>query len=32
MRQRAWPLIDMLERTAHSGPKANIIWEAAADF
>lgn len=32
MRQRAWPLIDMLERTARSGPKANIIWEAAADF
>ena len=29
---RAWPLIDMLERTARSGPKANIVWEAAADF
>ena len=32
LRQRAWPLIDMLERTARSGPKANIVWEAAADF
>ncbi len=32
LRQRAWPLIDMLERTARSGPKAHIIWEAAADF
>lgn len=32
LRQRAWPLIDMLERTAVSGPKANIVWEAAADF
>ena len=30
--QRAWPLIDMLERTAKSGPEAHIIWEAAADF
>jgi hypothetical protein len=30
--QRAWPLIDMLERTGKAGPKANIIWEAAADF
>lgn len=32
LRQRAWPLIDMLERTAKSGPKAHIIWEAASDF
>lgn len=32
MSQRAWPLIDMLERTSKGGPKANIIWEAAADF
>lgn len=32
LRQRAWPLIDMLERTARSGPKANVVWEAAADF
>jgi len=30
--QRAWPLIDMLERTSKAGPKANIVWEAAADF
>jgi hypothetical protein len=32
MGQRAWPLIDMLERTGKGGPKANIVWEAAADF
>lgn len=31
-RQRAWPLIDMLERTAKAGPDANIVWEAAAPF
>lgn len=30
--QRAWPLIDMLDRTARGGPKANIVWTAAADF
>lgn len=30
--QRAWPLIDMLERTGRSGPEAHIIWEAASDF
>lgn len=30
--QRAWPLIDMLERTSRGGPKANIVWEAASDF
>lgn len=30
--QRAWPLIDMLERTARSGKEAHIVWEAAADF
>jgi ABC-type amino acid transport substrate-binding protein len=29
---RAWPLIDMLERTARGGLHANIVWEAAADF
>jgi hypothetical protein len=29
---RAWPLIDMLERSAKGGTKANIVWEAAADF
>lgn len=32
LRQRAWPLIDMLERTGRSGDEANIVWEAAADF
>lgn len=30
--QRAWPLIDMLERTARGDAKANIVWDAAADF
>jgi hypothetical protein len=30
--QRAWPLIDMLERTASTGPDAHIIWEADKDF
>lgn len=30
--QRAWPLIDMLERTGKAGPDAYIVWEAAADF
>ena len=30
--QRAWPLIDMLERTAAGGKRANIIWEAPRDF
>ncbi|MGE5472192.1 MAG: DUF1840 domain-containing protein [Bacteroidota bacterium] len=29
---RAWPFIDMLERTGRAGPKANIIWEAPVDF
>ena len=32
LRQRAWPFIDMLERTGRSGEKANILWEAAKDF
>lgn len=32
LRQRAWPLIDMLERTARAGNSARIIWEASADF
>lgn len=32
LRQRAWPLLDMLERTGHSGPDAYVTWEAAADF
>ncbi len=31
-RSRAWPLIDMLERTAKSGAKANIVWQAVSDF
>lgn len=30
--QRAWPFIDMLERTAAGGQRANIIWEAPRDF
>ncbi len=30
--QRAWPLIDMLERTAKAGKDAHITWEAATDF
>lgn len=30
--QRAWPLMDMLERTARAGDKSHIVWEAAADF
>lgn len=29
---RAWPFIDMLERTGGAGEEANIVWEAAADF
>lgn len=32
MGQRAWPLIDMLERSSRGGAKANIVWEAAHDF
>lgn len=32
LRQRAWPLIDMLERTASAGPDASIVWEAKEDF
>lgn len=32
LRQRAWPLIDMLERTSRGGSEANIVWEAAGDF
>lgn len=30
--QRAWTLIDMLERTSRAGPKATIIWEAPQAF
>lgn len=29
---RAWPLIEMLERSAKGGKKANVVWTAAADF
>lgn len=29
---RAWPLLDMLERTARGGGDAYVIWEAAQDF
>lgn len=32
MGQRAWPFIDMLERSSRGGAKANIVWEAASDF
>lgn len=32
MGARAWPLIDMLERTSQGGAKANIVWEATAPF
>lgn len=30
--QRAWPLLDALERTAKAGPEASILWEATSDF
>ena len=30
--QRAWPLLDALERTAKAGPDAIILWSASADF
>lgn len=30
--QRAWPLIDMLDRTSRGGARANIVWEASAAF
>lgn len=31
--QRAWPLMDMLQRTARArGDEPNIVWEAAQDF
>lgn len=29
---RAWPLVDMLERTARGGPRANIVWQAPSAF
>lgn len=30
--QRAWPLIDALERTSRAGSDASIVWQAAKDF
>ncbi|MDD2885452.1 MAG: DUF1840 domain-containing protein [Dechloromonas sp.] len=30
--QRAWPLLDMLERTARCGAEAHVVWQAAKDF
>lgn len=30
--RRAWPFIEMLERTARGGERANILWEAPKDF
>lgn len=30
--RRAWPLLDMLERTAKAGDEAFVTWEATADF
>lgn len=30
--RRAWPLIEMLERTAKAGDDAFVTWDAAADF
>ena len=32
LRQRAWPLIDMLERTARAGEEAYVVWEAPQAF
>jgi hypothetical protein len=32
LRQRAWPLIQMLNRTAQARKEGQVIWEAAADF
>lgn len=32
MNRRAWPLIDMLERSAGGDHDANIVWTATADF
>ena len=32
LRQRAWPLIDMFDRTGRSGPDANIVWDAPQAF
>lgn len=30
--QHAWPLINMLERSALGDEKANIVWSARSDF
>ncbi len=32
LRRRAWPLIDMLERTGRGPADANIVWTASGDF
>ena len=32
MQQRAWPLINMLNRTAQARKESHVTWEAAADF
>lgn len=32
LRQRAWPFIKMLNRTARSKKDSHILWKAAADF
>ena len=32
MQQRAWPLLNMLGRTARARKESHIVWEAAADF
>ncbi|MDR2164451.1 MAG: DUF1840 domain-containing protein [Zoogloeaceae bacterium] len=31
-RQRAWPLVKMLNRTARARKEGHITWKAAADF
>jgi len=32
LHQRAWPLLNMLQRTAQSRKESHILWEAAANF
>ncbi|MDR1648555.1 MAG: DUF1840 domain-containing protein [Zoogloeaceae bacterium] len=32
LRQRAWPLIKMLNRTAQTKKESRITWQAAQDF
>lgn len=29
---RVWPFLDMLKRTAQSGPKSHVMWQAPAAF